>query len=37
MATRTNEKDSQEDDQVYTFSLRHMGLSAGIKFKEAYN
>lgn len=34
MATRTNKKDSQEDDQVYTFSLRQMGLSAGMMIKD---
>lgn len=34
MATRTNKKDSQEYDQVYTFSLLHMGLSAGMMIKD---
>ena len=34
MATRTNKKDSKEDDQVYTFSLRQMGLSAGMMIKD---
>lgn len=34
MAIIPNKKDSQEDDQVYNFSLLHMGLTAGMMIKD---